>query len=203
MFHTFPAFHVPIFLSVHIPLGDTFKPAYLSDTCNIAGSFILTTFTHPHTHRHRRQPRFHGSFVLTRTFSVSSVRFSAHSRHRHFLDPRRIICTQHLCRAFVNHVSTLLRQTSADFRELSDILRIVPLMPVAVLGQAFPGVTPSFHLLEYPFYETVFQKTPFNFYRFSFTPDLFSQERVTPLANSSMRKCTGMGRLPPCTRSAE
>jgi len=27
-------------------------------------------------------------------------------------------------------------------------------MPVAVLGQAFQGVTPSFHLSEYQFYET-------------------------------------------------
>lgn len=144
-----------------MPLGDTFKPAYFSDTYNIAGSFILTTFTRPHTHRHRRQPRFHGSFVLTRTFSVSSVHSTAHSHHRHFIDPRRIICTQHLCRTFVNHYSVLLRQTSADFRELSDILRIAPRMPVAVLGQAFQGVTPSFHLLKYQFYETDCYKSSF------------------------------------------
>jgi hypothetical protein len=48
----------------------------------------------------------------------------------------------------------LLRQTSADFCELSDISRIAPLMPVAVLEQAFQGVTPSFHLSEYQFCET-------------------------------------------------
>jgi len=159
-----------------MPLGDTFKPVHLGGTCNAAGIFILTTFTHPHAHRHKRQPRFHGLFVLTRTFGVSSVRSTAHSHHRHFIDPRRIICTQHLCRAFVNRFSPLLRQTSADFRELSDISRIAPLMPVAVLGQAFQGVTPSFHLSEYQFYETdLFSKLLSIFLFFlSFTPNLFS-----------------------------
>ena len=156
LFYTFPAFHVPIFLSVHMPLGDPFKPVHLGGTCNAAGSFILTTFTRPHAHRHWRQPHFCGSFVLTRTFRILSVRSTAHSHHRHFIDPRRIICTQHLCCAFVNRFPALLRQTSADFCELSDISRIAPLMPVAVLGQAFQGVTPSFHLSEYQFYETDF-----------------------------------------------
>ena len=154
LFYTFPTFHVPIFLSVHIPLGDTFKPVHLGDTCNTAGTFILTTFTYPHAHRMMRQLRFHSSFVLTRTFSVSSVRFIAHSHHRYFIDSRRIICIRHLCRTFVNRISALLRQTSADFCELSDTLRIVTLMPVAVLEQAFQGVTPSFHLSKYQFFET-------------------------------------------------
>ena len=93
-------FHVPIFLSVHMPLGDSFKPVHLGDTCNAAGSFILTTFTNPHAHRPRRQLHFYSSFVLTRTFRVSSVRFTAHSHHRHFIDPRRIICTPHRWGAF-------------------------------------------------------------------------------------------------------
>jgi hypothetical protein len=101
-----------------------------------------------------RQLRFHSSFVLTRTFSVSSMRITAYSHHRYFIDSRRIICIRHLCRTFVNFVYTLLRQTSADFCELSDTLRIVPLMPVAVLEQAFQGVTPSFHLSKYQFFET-------------------------------------------------
>ncbi len=34
-----------------MPLGDTFKPAHFGDTCNTAGTFILTTFTYPHAHR--------------------------------------------------------------------------------------------------------------------------------------------------------
>lgn len=133
-------------------LGDPFKPAHLGGTCNAAGSFILTTFTRPRAHRHKRQPHFCGSFVLTRTFRVSSVRSTAHSHHRHFIDPRRIICTSHRWDGFLGLEP--LGQTSADFRELSDTLRIAPQMPVAVLGQAFQGVTPSFHLSEYQFYET-------------------------------------------------
>jgi hypothetical protein len=119
LFYTFSAFHVPIFLSVHMPLGDTFKPAYSSDnerdTCNTAGSFIVTNFTRPHTRRARRQPHFCDSFVLTRTLGVSSVLLTAHSHHRHFVDPRRIICTQHLCRAFVNR---LFNVVTANFRRL-------------------------------------------------------------------------------------
>ena len=95
-------FHVPIFLSVHIPLGDPFKPVRLSGACNAAGSFILTTLTRPHAHRHRRQPHFCGSFVLTRTFGASSVRFTAHSHHGYFIDLRRIICTSHLRDAFLS-----------------------------------------------------------------------------------------------------
>ena len=48
-----------------------------------------------------------------------------------------------------------LGQTSADFRALSDTVRLCACtMPGAVLGQAFQGVTPSFHLSEYQFYET-------------------------------------------------
>ena len=98
----FPRSDTPI--CAYMPLGDTFKPAYFGDTCNTAGTFIQTNLTYPHTRRARRQPRFHGSFVLTRTFSVSSVCSTTHSHHRHFIDPRRIICTQHLCRAFVNRL---------------------------------------------------------------------------------------------------
>ena len=105
-------FHVPIFLSVHIPLGGPFKPVHLSGTCNTAGSFILTTLTHPHTHRRRRQPHFCGSFVLTRTFRASSVRSTAHPHHGHFIDPRRIICTPHRWGAFLGLT------VRADFRRL-------------------------------------------------------------------------------------
>ena len=95
-------FHVPIFLSVHIPLGGPFKPVRLSGACNTAGSFILTTLTRPHAHRHRRQPHFCGSFVLTRTFRASSVRSTAHPHHGHFIDPRRIIRTPHRWGAFLS-----------------------------------------------------------------------------------------------------
>lgn len=94
-------FHVPIFLSVHIPLGGPFKPVRLGGACNAAGSFILTTFTRPHAHRHWRQPHFCGPFVLTRTFRALSVRSTAHSHHGYFIDPRRIICTPHRWGAFL------------------------------------------------------------------------------------------------------
>ena len=153
MHSTLQPFHIPIFLSVHIPLGGPFKPVRLGGACNAAGSFILTTLTRPHAHRHRRQPHFCGSFVLTRTFRASSVRSTAHPHHGHFIDPRRIICTPHRWGRFPR--LDLLGQTSADFRALSDTVRLCACtMPGAVLGQAFQGVTPSFHLSEYQFYET-------------------------------------------------
>lgn len=110
-------FHVPIFLSVHIPLGGPFKPVRLGGACNAAGSFILTTLTRPNAHRHRRQPHFCGSFVLTRTFRASSVRSTAHPHHGYFIDPRPIGNTIHLWTAFVC-ASIPLRLLSADFTEL-------------------------------------------------------------------------------------
>lgn len=170
-------FHVPIFLSVHIPLGGPFKPVRLGGACNAAGIFILTTLTRPHAHRHRRQPHFCGSFVLTRTFGASSVRSTAHSHHGYFIDPRHIGCTIHLWTAFHSNLAILFGQLSADFCALSDTVRLcVCTMPGAGLGQAFPGVTPSFHLSEYQFCETdLFSKLLSIFiYFFSFTPNLFS-----------------------------
>ena len=129
-------FHVPIFLSVHIPLGGPFKPVRLGGACNAAGSFILTTLTRPHAHRHRRQPHFCGSsspcaFYRPPAYHLHTPPLGRFPR----LDP--------------------LGQTSADFRALSDTVRLYACtMPGAVLGQAFQGVTPSFHLSEYQFYET-------------------------------------------------
>lgn len=88
-------FHVPIFLSVHIPLGGPFRPVRLGGACNAAGIFILTIFTRPHAHRNQRRPHFCGPFVLTCTFRALSVLLTSHSHHGHFVDPRRIICTPH------------------------------------------------------------------------------------------------------------
>lgn len=134
----FRLFHVPIFLSVHMPLGDPFKPVHLGGTCNAAGIFILTTLTHPHAHRQRRQPHFCGSFVLTRTFRVLSVLFTAHTHHRHFVDPRHISRAVHLWTGFHSNISILFGRPSADFRALSNTSRLYACeMLGAVLGQAF------------------------------------------------------------------
>lgn len=185
----FRLFHVPIFLSVHMPLGDPFKPVHLGGTCNAAGIFILTTLTRPHAHRQRRQPHFCGSFVLTRTFRVSSVLFTAHTHHRHFIDPRHISRAIHLWTVFHSDIPILFGRPSADFRALSNTSRLYACeMPGAVLGQAFQGVTPSFHLLKYQFYETTVSSKLLSIFiiYLGFTPNLFSWERVAPFANSSM-----------------
>ena len=157
MHSTLQPFHVPIFLSVHIPLGGPFKPVRLGGACNAAGSFILTTLTRPHAHRHRRQPHFCGSFVLTRTFRASSVRSTAHPHHGHFIDPRRIICTPHRWGTFHSTLTRLFGQTSADFSGLCTVQFLQILPHTAVSRQAFQGVAPSFHLLEYQFFKSIFK----------------------------------------------
>jgi hypothetical protein len=83
------------------------------------------------------------------------VLFTAHSHHRHFIDPRHISRTIHLWTAFHSDIAILFGQPSADFRALSNISRLCACeMHGAVLGQAFQGVTLSFHLSKYQFYET-------------------------------------------------
>jgi len=42
---------------------------------------------------------------------------------------------------------------SADFTELMTLLRFIVSAPFGVSEQAFQGVTPSFHLSDYQFYE--------------------------------------------------
>jgi hypothetical protein len=42
--------------------------------------------------------------------------------------------------------------------------------PFGVSEQAFPGVTPSFHLSENQFYETIFSEAPFNLHLFWLHP---------------------------------
>ena len=80
------------------------------------------------------------------------------------------------CTAFLRLSGAL----SADFTELLTIQFLITVMPFGGLEQAFPGVTPSFHLLNNQFYETC-SEAPFNLLiSFGSTPDLFSQERVAP-----------------------
>ncbi len=129
-----------------MPLGDPFKPVYFDDACNIVGSFILTTFTCPHTHRLWRQPYFYDSFVLTRTFRVSSVLSTAHSHHRHFVDSRHIGCTIRLRTAFHSDITILFGQLSADFCELSNtsyiaVIRACRSLRVGVSGR-YPIIPP-------------------------------------------------------------
>jgi hypothetical protein len=47
---------------------------------------------------------------------------------------------------------------SADFTELTTPLCLTISAPFGVLEQAFQGVTPSFHLSDYQFYETAILK---------------------------------------------
>ena len=53
-------------------------------------------------------------------------------------------------------------------------------MPFGVSEQAFPGVTPSFHLSSYQFCKLLFFRDSFQFPFPGLAPDLFSQERVAP-----------------------
>ena len=51
---------------------------------------------------------------------------------------------------------------SADFTELMTLWLLTAAAPLGGLEQAFQGVTPSFHLLNNQFYETIFSEAPFN-----------------------------------------
>ena len=146
-------FHVPIFLSVHIPLGGPFKPVRLGGACNAAGSFILTTFTRP-----PRTP------PLAATAFLRPIRLDPYiqgfvSAFHHTFSPWVFYRppAYHLRTPPLGRFPRLdpLGRTSADFCALSDTIRLCACtMPGAVLEQAFQGVTPSFHLSEYQFYET-------------------------------------------------
>lgn len=77
---------------------------------------------------------------------------------------------------------------SADFTELMTRRCVTISTPFGVSGQAFPGVTPSFHLSSYQFCKLLFFRDSFQFPFPGLAPDLFSQERVAPPFVSKARK---------------
>ena len=112
----YPAFDVPIVLSVHIPLGASFEPARLVPPVTVHGlsycEFLLARTRSPE-----------GACAFLRTMDIDScirgfVRSLDHSHHRYFIDPRHIINTIHLWTTFGYMYWHALRLTSADFTEL-------------------------------------------------------------------------------------
>ena len=99
------------------------------------------------------------------------VRRFRHSHHMHFIDPQPIGYTVHLWTAFV-----LLSQVTVSLSRLHRAFDKIgfSIMPIGVLGEAFRGVTPSFHFSDYQFYKTdCINSFLFYTFIFSFTPNLF------------------------------
>ena len=122
----------------------------LGNACNIARYFITPNLTLPHCRR----------TVAVRTFLCngsidpyihSFVRRFRHSHHMHFVDPRPIGYAIHLWTAFV-----LLSQITVSLSRLHRAFDKANFsaLPIGVSGEAFQGVTLSFHFLDYQFYET-------------------------------------------------
>ena len=159
-------FLVPIILSVHMSVGVRYKPVGLNVPVTRYGiSYFRFLLCHTNTFFNVRT-FLYGEHLdpYIRGFRQSVGR---HSHHRHFIDPRRVIYTQHLCRAFVPIFLLIygkLPPTSPSFRQLAP--------PVGVSGRAFQGVTLSFHPLNYQF-SKVFE-APFNPLFSNFVPNLFS-----------------------------
>ena len=79
-------FHVPISLSVHIPLGCPLA------TCNGVRVFIAQNFTRPHIRRNYTAAAFLPPIRLE-PFIRGFVSLKRHSHHGYFIDLRHIICT--------------------------------------------------------------------------------------------------------------
>ena len=139
--------HVPIILSVHIYLGALLWSWQLDNACNIVRYFISENLTLPHCHCSKAVCTFLCSRVLD-PYIRRFVRYFNHSHHIYFIDPRPMGYTIHLWTAFV-----LLTQITVSLSRLhraSDKISFL-IMPVGVSGEAFRGVTPSFHLSDYQF----------------------------------------------------
>ena len=119
----------------------------LGDAFNITRYFITRNFTLPHRHR----------TVAVHTFlCVGSidpyirrfVRRSRHSRRMHFIAPRPMGYTVHLWTAFVplTRITVSLSRLHRAFDKAN-----FSTLPIGVSGEAFQGVTLSFHFSDYQF----------------------------------------------------
>ena len=122
----------------------------LDSACNTVRYFTMSNLTLPHCRRTLRTTHFYALLSID-PYIRSFVRRSRHSHHIHFIDPRPIGYTIHLWTAFV-----LLSQITVSLSRLHRAFDKIgfPIMPIGVSGEAFRGVTPSFHFSDYQFYET-------------------------------------------------
>ncbi len=119
----------------------------LDSACNTVRYFTMSNLTLPHCRRTLRTTHFYALLSLD-PYIRRLVRRYRHSYHIHFIDPRPIGYTVHLWTAFV-----LLPQITVSLSRLHRAFDKIgfPKMPIGVSGEAFRGVTPSFHLSDYQF----------------------------------------------------
>ena len=110
-------FHVPIILSVHISLGVRYSPVSLIVPVTQYGVSYFRFLLHRTDPQLSVHTFLYGKHLdpYIRGFRQSVV---DNSHHRYFVDSRRVICIQYLYHTFDSCISTLFRQTSADFIEL-------------------------------------------------------------------------------------
>ncbi len=146
-FDTFPCSDSPI--CTFIPLGFCYSPASLDMPVTYhgrsQGKFLLNhtgcALTHPYI-------SIWSSFRTVHSQIRQFARQSKHTNHRYFIEPRLIGNTPHLWGAFVRHLAVSYGYS----QPLSWSFKPRPLQSTHVhQGQAFPDVTPSFHLLNYQF----------------------------------------------------
>ena len=119
----------------------------LGNACNTARYFIWMIFTLPHCHL----VKTFCTFLCSRTIGPyirGFVRRFRHSHHMHFIVPRPIGYTVHLWTVFVllSQITVSLSRLHRAFDKISFLK-----MLIGVLGEAFWGVTSSFHFSDYQF----------------------------------------------------
>ena len=109
-------FHVPIILSVHISLGVRYSPVSLIVPVTQYGVSYFRFLLHRTDPQLSVHTFLYGKHLdpYIRGFRQSVVDILTID----FIDSRRVICIQYLYRTFDSCISTLFRQTSADFIEL-------------------------------------------------------------------------------------
>ncbi len=119
----------------------------LDSACNTVRYFTMSNLTLPHCRRTLRTTHFYALLSLD-PYIRRLVRRYRHSHHIHFIDPRPIGYTIHLWTAFVPlaRITVSLSRLHRAFDKIG-----FPKMPIGVSGEAFRGVTPSFHLSDYQF----------------------------------------------------
>ena len=137
----------------------------LDGACNAIRCFLVTNRTLPHTHRYRGN----------NLFDCPTSR-PVHSGFRQYFyilticgyEPPAYHSRPPLARFCPTVLRRVRRVCSADFRVLCQSRRLRSASSNAVLGEAFQGVTPSFHLSEYQLGKTLF------------SPSLLPPLRLTP-----------------------
>lgn len=152
-------FLVPIILSLHIPLGACSKPVGLGAPITHHG-ISYKRFLLYHTNCDSNTDTYFYMFLDIDPYIRKFVSPIGHSHHGYFIDPRPIGCIFHRWNTFLStvqchdatrHLHFSVRAALSRLHRASDTLCFRCSMPAGVLGKAFPGVTPSFHLLDYQF----------------------------------------------------